>query len=78
MSIYESLGNGGGAGANVPTNPVQMLSQLKSNPAGMLRARGFSVPEGMKSPQQIVNHLLQSGQVPQSRYMQAVHMMGRR
>lgn len=59
-------------------NPQQMLQQIKSNPAAVLRQRGLNVPAGMTNPQQIIQHLLSSGQVPQSRLTQAMQMMGRR
>ena len=59
-------------------NPQQMLAQIKSNPAGVLKQRGLSIPDGMTNPQQIIQHLVSSGQVPQSRYMRAMQMMGRR
>lgn len=59
-------------------NPQQMLQQIKSNPAEVLRKRGLNIPAGMNNPQQIIQHLLSSGQVPQSRYFQAMQMMGRR
>lgn len=59
-------------------NPQQMLAQIKSNPAAVLKQRGLNIPDGMNNPQQIIQHLVSSGQVPQSRYMQAMQMMGRR
>ena len=59
-------------------NPQQMLAQIKSNPAGVLKQRGLNIPDGMTNPQQIIQHLVSSGQVPQSRYMRAMQMMGRR
>lgn len=72
MSIYDALTN------KAPANPVQMLQQIRSNPAAVLRQRGLNIPDGMTNPQQIVQHLLTSGQVPQARYQQAMQMMGRR
>lgn len=81
MSLYDSLGNGnkaGAAGAAGTSNPQQMLQELRSNPAAILRQRGLSIPDGMTNPQQIIQHLLNSGQVPQSRYLQAMQMLGGR
>lgn len=72
MSIYEALGN------QMPANPMQMLQQIRSNPAAVLRQRGLQIPDGMTNPQQIIQHLLSSGQVPQARYQQAMQMIGRR
>ena len=76
MSIFESLG-----GQTTPmqqVNPMQMLQQIQSNPSAVLRSRGLTIPEGMSNPQQIVQHLVQSGQVSNSRLQQVMQMMGRR
>lgn len=75
MSIFDSLGNQKAQRQQV--TPQQALQQLRSNPAAVLKQAGLSVPDGMRNPQQIINHLLQSGQVPQARYQQAMQMMGR-
>lgn len=56
-------------------NPWQMLNALKSDPISVLRSRGLNIPDGMNNPQQIINHLLQSGQVPQGRYAQLLQNM---
>lgn len=55
-------------------NPMQMLNQLKQNPAAVLRQAGFNVPDGMSNPNQIIQHLLTSGQINQGRLMQAQNM----
>ena len=54
------------------------IQQLKSNPVDFIKKAGFNIPEGMNNPQQIINHLLQSGQVPQSRYTQVMQMINKR
>ena len=69
MSLFGSLGSSG--------NPLSMLQQLKQNPAEMLRQAGFNVPPNVTNPQQIVNHLLQSGQVSNAKLAQAQQMMQR-
>lgn len=72
-SIYAAL-NG-----QVPApmaNLQNALSQIKSNPAALLRQAGLNVPDGMTNPQQIINHLLQSGQINQSKLAQAQQMAG--
>ncbi len=56
-------------------NPLQMLQQLKNDPVGMLKQAGLNVPAGMSDPRQILNHLVQSGQIPQARLQQAMNMM---
>ncbi len=67
MSLFNNLGNNG-------NNPLMMLQELKSDPAQMLGRAGYKIPAGMTSPQQIVNHLLQSGQVTNAKLTQAQQM----
>ena len=55
-------------------NPMQMLAQLKSNPLGMLRKYGFNVPDNVNSPEAIIQHLMNSGQINQQQYNQARQM----
>ena len=69
MSIYDQLGQ--------RPNPIQMLSQIKQNPAAVLQQMGMTIPAGMNDPRQILNHLLQSGQVGNGRYQQAMQMISR-
>jgi hypothetical protein len=70
MSLFDNLGQN-----QQPTqqmNPMQMVQQLQSNPVGFLKNAGYNIPEGLNNPNQIIQHLLQSGQVTQGRYQQAV------
>ena len=70
MSLFNNLGQN-----QQPTqqmNPMQMVQQLQSNPVGFLKNAGYNIPEGLNNPNQIIQHLLQSGQVTQGRYQQAV------
>jgi hypothetical protein len=54
-------------------NPIQMLNQLRSNPIQFVLERGFNLPQGVgNDPNAIIQHLLNSGQVSQSRYNQVV------
>lgn len=55
-------------------NPLQMLQQIKSNPAAFLRQAGVNVPANLNDPNAIIQHLLNSGQVSQQRYEQARRM----
>lgn len=71
MSIFDSLGQ-------QQMNPMQMMNQLRSNPSAVLKQRGLNVPDGMTNPQQIVQHLLNSGQISNSRLQSVMQMMGRR
>lgn len=59
-------------------SPNELLQQIRKDPAGMLRQKGLNIPQGMNNPQQIVNHLISSGQIPNARLQQVLQMMGRR
>lgn len=71
MGLFDKLGG-------QQQNPQQILQQLQQDPAGMLKQKGLTIPQGMTNPQQIVNHLISSGQVPNARLQQIMQMMGRR
>lgn len=68
MGLFDRLGG----------NPQQILQQLQQDPVGMLKQKGLTIPQGMTNPQQIVNHLVSSGQIPNARLQQVLQMMGRR
>lgn len=72
MSLFDTLGG------QTPMNPMQMMMQLRSNPAAVLKQRGMNVPDGMSDPQQIVQHLISSGQVSNNALQAAMQMMGRK
>ena len=76
MSLFEQLGNN--SQKPTPNNdPMQALQQLRSDPRAFLQNAGMTIPENVTDPQQIINHLLSSGQVPQGRYYQALQMLRR-
>ena len=54
---------------------MQMLGQLKSNPAQFLLQRTFNVPNGMNNPQEILQHLTQTGQISQQQINSAYQIM---
>lgn len=64
MSLFNQLGN-----------QPNMMNQLRANPAAMLKQRGLNIPDGMTDPQQIINHLIQTGQINNSRLQMAQQMM---
>lgn len=66
-SLYKTLGNQG---------PAQMIAQIKQNPAAFLSRAGLNIPQGMTDPGAMIQHLVQSGQVPQSRINQIMQMVG--
>ena len=49
---------------NNPAQVMQMVQQLKSNPMALL-ARRFRLPQNLQDPNDILNYLVQSGQVSQ-------------
>lgn len=55
-------------------NPMQMLQQLRQNPVQMLRQAGLNVPDNLNDPNQIIQHLMNSGQISQQRYERARQM----
>lgn len=60
---------------NVPRmNPMQMLQQLRANPIQTLRQAGLNVPDSLNDPNQIIQHLMNSGQVSQDAYNRARQM----
>ena len=54
-------------------NIFQMYQMMRSNPIGLIRNK-FNVPNGMNTPDQIIQHLLDSGQVTQEQIDNARNM----
>lgn len=73
MSLFDSLGK---QPAPQMQNPQQILQQLRNNPASTLKQAGLNIPDNMNDPGQIINYLLQSGQVQNSRLQAAQRIMG--
>lgn len=46
------------------SNLMQMVQQMKSNPMVLL-SRRFNLPQNLQNPNDIINYLVQSGQVSQ-------------
>lgn len=55
-------------------NPMQMIQQLKANPIQFLQRAGFNVPNNLNDPNQIIQHLMNSGQISQQNYERARQM----
>lgn len=52
-------------------NPFQMMQQFKQNPMAMLSKR-FNIPQNIANdPNQIIQHLMNTGQISQSQYNMA-------
>ena len=58
-------------------NPMELMQQLRQNPSAILKQAGYNVPENLNNPQQIINHLLSSGQVTNARLQGLMSMMRR-
>lgn len=54
-------------------NLFTMLSQLKQNPVALLSAK-YNVPQGMTDPNEILQHLLTTGQVTQDQVNRIMQM----
>lgn len=52
---------------------LQMYSQFRQNPMALL-GRRFNIPQNIQSPQDVVQYLLNSGQVSQDQVNQAMRM----
>lgn len=52
-------------------NPMMMLAQLKQNPLALLQRAGFNVPNNINNPQEIIQHLMNSGQISQDQVNKA-------
>lgn len=76
MSLFDSLGGHPKQQAQQRMTPQEAMQQLRSDPVGTLKQAGYNVPAGMNDAHQIVNHLLQSGQVSNPRLQMAQRMMG--
>ncbi len=77
MSLFDSLGAGNQQQRQEQKITAQQaMAQLQADPAGVLGQIGLNIPAGMNNAQQIVQHLMQTGQVPQNRFAQAMQMIG--
>ena len=61
-------------GGNSMGNMMQMLTQLRQNPVGLLQKAGFNIPANINGPQAILQHLTQTGQINQQQLNQAQQM----
>ena len=55
-------------------NLMGMYQQFMQNPAQALMNARFNVPQGMNNPNDIIQHLLNTGQVSQGRINQVMQM----
>ena len=63
---------------NSNNKPTQQSQNPKEQALALMKQQGIAVPEGMENnPQGIIQHLMQSGRVPQNRLTMAQQMMQR-
>lgn len=49
-------------------NPQEAIARLRNDPVGVLKQAGYSVPaEIANNPAAMIQHLINSGQIPKSR-----------
>ncbi len=54
-------------------NPMQMLSQLQQNPLSFLAQQKLNIPKEIANdPNKIIQHLMNTGQVSQDAYNNAI------
>ena len=72
-NLFQSLGQV----RQQPQNPMQMVQQVKSDPAAFLKQQGFNIPQNVNihDPNAIINSLMQSGQIQNGRYQWAMRML---
>lgn len=68
--LFNALGGAASGGIN----PAAMLAQFRQNPLSMIRRAGLNVPENLSDPNEIVQYLMNSGQISQAQYDQARQM----
>lgn len=56
-----------------PSDVMNAISQLKSNPMAILGPR-FNLPQNIHDPNQIIQHLINTGQVTQDQVNRAMQM----
>ena len=66
-----------------PPNPRNILTDFKNNPKSFFQEKNLDVPDNLlDNPGAIIQHLIQSGQLPQSRLgmaqQQLMQMLGRK
>ena len=62
-----------------PLNNNTQTQNPKEQALNLLKQQGITVPQGMENnPQAIIQHLMQSGRVPQGRVQQIMQRMFRR
>lgn len=68
--LYQSFGTS--------ANNAQVQQNPRDAAMSLMKQQGIQIPQGMENnPSAILNHLMQSGQIPQNRLQMAQQMMQR-
>lgn len=59
-------------------DPRQGYQQMMQDPSGFFAPLGLNIPAGMSDPQEIINHLRSSGQIPDNMFSTALNIFNRR
>lgn len=59
---------------NNPLEMMNMLNNLTQNPTQILSQFGLNIPNNINNPQDIIQHLLNTGQINQNQVNQARQM----
>lgn len=59
---------------NNPLEMMNMLNNLTQNPTQILSQFGLNIPSNINNPQDIIQHLLNTGQINQNQVNQARQM----
>jgi hypothetical protein len=57
-------------------DPRSKLQELQQNPSATLAQAGLSVPASCRTSEEVLTHLVQSGQVPTALYNRAARLLG--
>lgn len=60
-----------------PKDPMSMMNEFRSNPIGILQNLGYSIPSDLTNPQQIVSHLMNTGQIMPAQMQRIQQIAGR-
>lgn len=54
---------------------INMIAKMQQNPAEFLSGRGFNIPQNLNNPTEILQYLMNTGQVSQQKYNNAMSIM---
>lgn len=57
--------------------PQQIIAEIKRDPRGALAQANLDIPEGMTDAEQVLNHMLTSGQLNRPAQQMAMRLLGR-